>query len=101
MKLAKLSNRIGLDQGDIAGKDENAFILADRIAGAHHGMSGAVLFSLDNKIDSCMLDGRAHLLRLVPNHNVNVFGLDDLAGRSNHMRQQRLAAHLMQHFGAL
>jgi hypothetical protein len=71
------------------------------LAGAHDGVSGAALLSLQNELDAQRLDSGAHLFRLMAHDDIDVFGRNDLLGCFDNMRQQRLACYLMKHFGAL
>ena len=68
---------------------------------AHQGVSRAALRLLPDESDACISHGALHQVGFVSDDRINVFGGGYLSGRGNHMRQKRLSAHFMQHFGML
>ena len=64
-------------------------------------MAGAALVNLVYELHAGESERRAHALSLVTDDHVDVLWRDHLAGRCDHMFQQRLAANLMQNLGPL
>ena len=61
-------------------------------------MAGTALRFLQHKLHSRLLHGFADFLRFMSHDHENIFRRNELLGGGDHMRQQRLAAYLMQNF---
>src|SRR5215471_21750005 len=72
--------------------------MSERMARHHQSMSRAPLLRLKNKLDARIRDGSSHRLGLMANDRENVFRGNYFFGGGNDVRQDRLAADLMQNF---
>src|ERR1041385_209256 len=100
MKVAHLGNGFRADQRHVSRKHQDVAVSGNVLTGAHDGMAGAALFGLQNKLYAHGRDRGAYAFRLMADDHVNMFSRDNLLRRLDHMRQQRLAANLMQYLGA-
>ena len=89
----------GMNQRHVSRQHQHVIKALQRLARCHERVAGAALFALQHKVDSRGLQRLAHQLGLVPNDGEDVLGRNDLAGRCDHMAQQRFARDLVQHFG--
>src|SRR5262249_36677588 len=101
MKIAQPGDGRRPDQRRVAGEHQNIFILLNVVARAHDGVTCAALFCLKNEFHAGVRDGGADLVRLMTYDHINIVRGNDLHGRSDHVRQQRLAANVMKNFCAL
>jgi hypothetical protein len=90
-----------LDERGVAGEDKNVFVSSDGFASTLDRVAGAALLSLFHKADPGRGNRSLHLLRLMAHNGKDIRWRNDLAGRGDHMAQQRLAANFMQNLGAL
>src|SRR5215470_12902942 len=75
-------------------------MLLDLFARAHDGVPRALLWLLNNEMNACVLHSSADFLCLVADDDVNFFDGNNTPGAFNDVRQQRLAANLVQNFCA-
>ena len=101
MKAPKPRDSLGADQRRVAGEHQNVLVAGDGLAGALDGVAGAALLCLFNEANARGGHRGLHPLRLVANDDENPARLHDAAGGGDDVRQQRLAADLVQHLGPL
>ena len=100
MEIAQTSNGLRSDQRHVAGEHKNILVRSHLFASAHNGVSGAALFSLQDKLHAHGRNGSTHIFRLMADDDIDVLGGNDLLRGLDYVRQQRLAAYFMQHLGA-
>ena len=93
--------RLRTDQRHVAGEHQDVVVAGDSLACALDGVAGAALLRLLHKGDAGRSYSHAHFLRLVADDSVNVVRRHDAVRCRDDVRQQRLAANLVQHLGPL
>jgi hypothetical protein len=99
MKVAKLLYGLSTDQRSVPGEHDDLIIGTQGFFRDHESMAGATLFFLQDEVDSGVRNSLPHQIRFVTDDGVYIRRLNNLCGRSDHVRQQRFSAHLMQNFG--
>src|SRR5208283_4438854 len=101
VKVAEFPNRLGGNQWSVSGKYDNLVIFTTRECFACHyeRVSGATLLGLEHEVHAGAGNRRTHALRLMADDHEYVARGRDLCSRGDHIRQDRLAADLMQNLG--
>ena len=106
VKLQELFQGLGTNKRHIAGEKQNVFVAGDSFSRRPNRPSCAGRISLTspvspiNEADSKSRYRSFHSLRLLAGDNVNIGGIDDLAGCCDDVTKQWLAPNFMQRFGA-
>src|SRR5580693_7098436 len=99
VKVAKLLDSLGTDQGSVPGKYDDLVVSGQSLPRDHQGMSGALLFCLQDEVDSCVGNSLPYKICFMTNDGVYVLGRNNLGCGSDYVRQQRFSADLMQNLG--
>ncbi len=99
VKIADARDGLRRDQRNIARQHQHMLERRQRCARFHHGVTGAALLALQHESDAGGFQRRADLVRLMPDDGEDALRGNHLRRRRHHMRQQRLAANLVQDFG--
>jgi hypothetical protein len=99
VEITQLGDGFRRDLRRIAGQHDDGVISGQGLLRDHQGVSGAALLLLQDKVHAAIGHGCADEFRFVADDDVDVGGGHDLRGGGDHVRQQRLAARLVQHFG--
>ena len=94
-------NGLGRDQGSVAGKHDYHIVGSQRLTRDHEGVSGTSLFALQNESDACVGHRGANSIGFMADDGIDIAGRNYLGGGCDYVRQQRLAADFVQHFGML
>src|SRR5205807_4650991 len=65
MEIAQMSNCLRSDQRHVARENKNILVRSHLFASAHNGVSGAALFSLQDKLDARGSNRGTHVFRLM------------------------------------
>ena len=101
VEVAYPRDRLRLHQRNVAGEHQNRVEALQRVARFHHGVSGAALLALEDKVDAGRRQGFTDPSASYPMMAKMFCGGTTPARRRHHMCQQRLAANLVQHLRAV
>ena len=99
VKVAHPLDRLGTDQRHVSRQHQHMREALQRFASYHQRVSGSALLALQHEVDAGGLQRLTHQFGLVPDDGEDVLRRNDLAGRGDHVGQQRLAGDLVQHLG--
>ncbi len=99
VKITYLGDGLRANQGDVAGEHQDVFVSLGLFAGAHDGVSGAPLVSLQDKLHAGVFHRGTHAFRLMTDYHVDVPGGYHLSCRGYHVRQERAAADFVENLG--
>ena len=91
----------GSNERRVAVEDDDQIVGGESLAGDHQRVSGAALFALQHETDAGGGDRVPDAVGFVPDDGIHIGGGNYFGRGRNHVRQQRLAADLMQHLGML
>jgi hypothetical protein len=101
MEIQESRNRLRADLRSVARENDDVVVSGKGVGGNHEGVAGATLLRLEYELDPGVGDRRADTVGFVADDDKHILRRNETAGRSNHVRQQRLSANFMQHFGQL
>ena len=98
MKIAKLLDGLRSDQRRVPRKHDDLVIGRQSLLCDHERVSRSALLFLQDKVDSSVTDGLTNPIGFMADNGVYILRRNHFRSRSDHMRQQRPSADLMQNF---
>ena len=101
MEVAQSFDGLGGNQRSVAREHDDDIVRRQGRTRDHQGVSRASLLALQHETDAGGGDRGADAVGFVSDDGVDVAGRNNPGGGRDYVRQQRLAANFMQHFGML